>query len=36
MTRVTDNIRFINCMGYGEVTVLGDQNYVNGDDVIII
>ena len=36
MTRVTDNIRIYKLHGYGEVTVLGDQNYVNGDDVIII
>ena len=36
MTRATDNIRIYKLHGYGEVTVLGDQNYVNGDDVIII
>lgn len=33
---ISDNIRIYKLHGYGEVTVLGDQNYVNGDDVIII
>lgn len=36
MARETDNIRIYKLHGYGEVTVLGDQNYINGDDVIII
>lgn len=36
MTRPVDNIRIYKLHGYGKVTVLGDQNYVNSDEVIVI
>jgi len=36
MVRMTDTIRIYKMQGYAQVTVLGEQNYLECSDVIII
>lgn len=36
MARTDDSIRIYKLRGYGEVTVLGEGKYLNGEDFMII
>ena len=36
IVQTEDNVRIYKLKGYGEITVMGSQNFVNEEDVIII